>query len=56
MNKQKYNLLLADDDEDDCAFFNDALLDLGLSASLVTVTDGVELMKYLSDNFPGRPA
>jgi len=54
MNKPTYNLLLADDDEDDCAFFKDALDDLRLSVSFNTVADGVELMEYLSDNSPGN--
>lgn len=47
MNKLTYNLLLADDDEDDCAFFKDALDDLPISAILTTVNDGVELMEFL---------
>ena len=49
MNKPKYNLLLADDDEDDCAFFKDALDDLRLDVSFNTVANGVDLMKYLTD-------
>jgi len=48
MNKQQYNLLLADDDEDDCDFFKEALDDLLLPTSLVTVNDGVQLMDFLS--------
>lgn len=48
MNKQIYNLLLADDDEDDCTFFKEALDDLSLPVSLVTVNDGVELMNHLA--------
>jgi len=51
MNKQHYNLLLADDDEDDCAFFKEALDELSLPVSLVTVNDGVQLMDFLADNF-----
>jgi CheY-like chemotaxis protein len=51
MNKQNYNLLLADDDEDDCAFFKEALEELSLPVSLVTVNDGVQLMDYLENNF-----
>jgi len=50
MNKQHYNLLLADDDEDDCAFFKEALDELSLPVSLVVVNDGVQLMDYLSAN------
>ncbi|RZJ51632.1 MAG: response regulator [Flavobacterium sp.] len=48
MNTQNYNLLLADDDEDDCAFFKEALEELHLPVSLVTVNDGVQLMDFLS--------
>jgi CheY-like chemotaxis protein len=51
MNKQHYNLLLADDDEDDCAFFKEALDELSLPVSLVTVNDGVQLMDFLAHNF-----
>jgi CheY-like chemotaxis protein len=49
MNKQ-YNLLLADDDEDDCDFFKEALEELNLSTSLVTVNDGVQLMDFLAES------
>jgi CheY-like chemotaxis protein len=49
MNTQNYNLLLADDDEDDCAFFKEALEELHLPVSLVTVNDGVQLMDFLSE-------
>lgn len=51
MSQQNYNLLLADDDEDDCAFFKEALDELSFTASLVTVNDGVQLMNFLADNF-----
>lgn len=47
MNNLIYNLLLADDDEDDCAFFKDALDELLLSVNLTTVNDGVQLMNFL---------
>jgi CheY-like chemotaxis protein len=50
MNVLKYNLLLADDDEDDCAFFKEALDDLLLPVSLITVNDGVQLMEFLESN------
>ncbi|HMT30155.1 MAG TPA: response regulator [Bacteroidia bacterium] len=48
MNKRHHNLLLADDDIDDCIFFKDALDELALSVTLTTVNDGVQLMNYLS--------
>lgn len=49
MNKKIYNILLADDDNDDCSFFEEALDELSLSTTLVTVNDGVQLMDFLSD-------
>jgi len=42
------NLLLADDDKDDCIFFREALEELPVATKLVTVNDGVELMEHLS--------
>lgn len=53
MNKIHYNILLADDDMDDCTFFEDALKELPVSATLLTVNDGVQLMNYLSGT-PGK--
>jgi CheY-like chemotaxis protein len=50
-----FNLLLADDDIDDCVLFKDALDDLAISAELLMVHDGVQLMNFLSaksDNLP----
>jgi CheY-like chemotaxis protein len=48
MNTKHHNILLADDDIDDCTFFKDALEELPLSATLSIVNDGVQLMNYLS--------
>lgn len=42
------NLLLADDDTDDCIFFKDALEELPVSAKLTSVNDGMQLMQLLS--------
>jgi CheY-like chemotaxis protein len=47
MDKPHHNLLLADDDIDDCIFFEDALKELPISATLSTVNDGIQLMNYL---------
>jgi len=47
MIKQNYNLLLADDDEDDCAFFEEALAELSLPVVFEAVNDGVQLMDFL---------
>lgn len=41
-------LLLADDDEDDCLFFEDALAELPIATHLTTVHDGEHLMLLLS--------
>lgn len=50
MNKLNCNILLADDDEDDCLFFKDALDELALAVTLKTVNDGEQLMKFLVNN------
>ncbi len=50
MNTKHLNILLADDDLDDCNFFKHALEELSASAQLTTVHDGEELMQYLSAN------
>ena len=50
-----HNLLLADDDIDDCTFFEDALDELPISATLLTVNDGVQLMKFLSEKADNPP-
>ena len=47
MNTRFYNLLLADDDEDDCDFFKEALDELSVPYSFNTVSDGVQLMSFL---------
>jgi CheY-like chemotaxis protein len=41
------NLLLVDDDKDDCLFFKEALESLPVTASLITVNDGEQLMEML---------
>ena len=43
-------LLLADDDMDDRLFFQDAVEDLFSTTTLSTVSDGVELMEFLTNN------
>lgn len=47
MNKATLSLLLADDDLDDCEFFEDALGEVASGTCLVTVNDGVQLMDFL---------
>ena len=55
INKEKLNVLLADDDTDDCIFFKQALGELNLSAQLTIVNDGEQLMKYLTENVNSLP-
>ncbi|KYG79985.1 transcriptional regulator [Roseivirga seohaensis] len=45
-----FELLLADDDQDDCLFFEEALHELSVSAGLTTVNNGEALLKLLSEN------
>ncbi len=55
MKLKALNILLADDDIDDCAFFQQALDELSLSAQLTIVHDGEKLMKHLSENLEHLP-
>ncbi|MEO6489370.1 MAG: response regulator [Ferruginibacter sp.] len=55
MENKRFNLLLADDDIDDCTFFKDALEDLSIYATLSIVNDGVKLMDFLSSSLPNLP-
>jgi len=48
MDNSPINLILADDDDDDCDFFKEALDELPLATNLLTVHDGQELMQYLT--------
>lgn len=47
MKKKIFNLLLADDDEDDCMFFEEAVTELPCAAELTVVNDGEHLMDLL---------
>ena len=49
MNSKHLNLLLTDDDTDDCLFFKEALEGLPLSTQLTTVHDGEQLMQLLKN-------
>ena len=42
------NILLADDDKDDCFFFEKALGELSIATHLIIVNNGEELMEYLT--------
>ena len=51
MNQDKtpMNVLLADDDEDDRSFFNDAIKELKMNNNLTIFKDGEELMDYMNN-------
>jgi CheY-like chemotaxis protein len=55
MDLKQLNVLLADDDIDDCIFFKNALAELHQSTNLTTVRDGEQLMDYLSENSEQLP-
>jgi CheY-like chemotaxis protein len=55
MDLKQLNILLADDDTDDCLFFKKALEELQLSTHLITVRDGEQLMNFLSENSEHLP-
>lgn len=50
LNAAPINILLADDDLDDCDFFKEALQELPLASELTTVNDGEQLMKLLNNS------
>ncbi len=49
------NILLADDDVDDCYFFSRVLKSLPLQSQLTTVANGELLMTYLKKNYHNLP-
>ena len=49
------NILLADDDADDCYFFEKVLKALPMQTQLTTVNDGEKLMTYLFENSDKLP-
>jgi CheY-like chemotaxis protein len=55
MEKTIQRLVLADDDLDDCSFFREALEEIPVAVSLTVVHDGVELMRFLSNNQDNLP-
>lgn len=49
------NILLADDDKDDCGFFKEALVGMDLVTHLIIVNDGEQLMNYLTSELLALP-
>lgn len=50
MEQIKLHLLLADDDIDDCDFFQDAIDEISKPLNLTILNNGVELMEFLLTN------
>jgi len=50
MNSRRINILLADDDPDDCSFFEKALKDIPVATHFKNVNNGEVLMDYLIEN------
>ena len=48
MQKGPLKVLLADDDEDDCLFFKEAIGELKIKTTISIVNDGVQLMEHLT--------
>lgn len=55
MATNQLDILLADDDEDDCLFFKQAIGQLPLGTHLTTVEDGEQLMQLLTQPTPQIP-
>jgi DNA-binding NtrC family response regulator len=55
MNSKILNILLVDDDKDDCFFFKEALDELEFSTHPTIVHDGQQLMHYLYPNADDIP-
>jgi CheY-like chemotaxis protein len=55
MNLNGLDILLADDDIDDCSFFDKALKEIPIATHLTIVHDGEQLMNYLSKNSEHLP-
>jgi len=50
-----FNILLADDDTEDCQLFEKALKKMPIATRLRTVSNGEELMNYLLNNLTDLP-
>jgi CheY-like chemotaxis protein len=53
--KPNKSIFLADDDEDDCMLFGDALREVSTTTELLTANDGVELINLMETTVPPPP-
>ena len=56
MPRSPLNILLADDDKDDCFFFQEAVEELTLPTTFKETHDGEQLMQYLTDERNEMPS
>lgn len=55
MNSSQLHILLADDDEEDCLIFKEALQETNMTDKFTKVNNGEELMKWLTQNPDNLP-
>jgi CheY-like chemotaxis protein len=55
MSPESIRIFLADDDEDDCFLFQDALREIVIKHELVVARDGVQIMETLREKIPPSP-
>ena len=55
LKTSRINILLADDDTDDCFFFEKALREIPIATQLTILNDGEQLMEYLSSTEMQHP-
>lgn len=55
MNRAPLNIILADDDSDDYLFFKEVLEDLKVSANLIVVNNGDQLMETIANKTSQLP-
>ena len=55
LSSRSKRIFLADDDDDDCTIFEDALSELNSEAKLTVTNDGVELLDTLNKTVPPPP-
>ncbi len=54
-SKNRMNVFLSDDDEDDCQLFLEAMEELYFEVSLTITNNGVKLMEVLEETVPPAP-
>lgn len=55
MSSEIRNIVLADDDEDDCLLFQDVIVDLNINATITTAGNGEQLLQLLRQSIDRVP-